>query len=86
MTAASGPEHRFLNVRCSIANGGIADMANLQVHGISCFDDREEAQQFAQDCLRHFHQRWSHFVRQPVKVDSPIQRTNHHEDAETVFG
>ena len=30
--------------------------------------------------------RWSHFVRQPVKVDSPIQRTNHHEDAETVFG
>ena len=31
-------------------------------------------------------QRWSHFVRQPVKVDSPIQRTNHHEDAETVFG
>ena len=30
--------------------------------------------------------RWSHFVRQPVKVDLPIQRTNHHEDAETVFG
>ena len=31
-------------------------------------------------------ERWSHFIRQPVKVDSPIQRTNHHEDAETVFG
>jgi hypothetical protein len=31
-------------------------------------------------------ERWSHFLRQPVKVDSPIQRTNHHEDAETVFG
>ena len=30
--------------------------------------------------------RSSHFLRQPVKVDSPIQRTNHHEDAETVFG
>jgi hypothetical protein len=31
-------------------------------------------------------QRWSHFLRQPVKVDSPMQRTIHHEDAETVFG
>ena len=31
-------------------------------------------------------QRWSHFLRQAVKVDLPIQRTNHHEDAETVFG
>jgi hypothetical protein len=31
-------------------------------------------------------ERWSHFLRQPVKVDSPMQRTNHHEDAETVFG
>ena len=30
--------------------------------------------------------RWSHFLRQPAKVDSPMQRTNHHEDAETVFG
>ena len=31
-------------------------------------------------------QRWSHFLTQPAKVDSPMQRTNHHEDAETVFG
>jgi len=31
-------------------------------------------------------ERWSHFVRQPAKVDSPMQRTIHHEDAETVFG
>ncbi len=30
-------------------------------------------------------ERWSHFLRQPAKVDSPMQRTNHHEDAETVF-
>jgi putative tryptophan/tyrosine transport system substrate-binding protein len=30
--------------------------------------------------------RWSHFLRQPAKVDSTIQRTIHHEDAETVFG
>ncbi len=32
------------------------------------------------------YQRWSHFLRQPVKVDSLMQRTIHHEDAETVFG
>jgi hypothetical protein len=31
-------------------------------------------------------ERWSHFLTQPAKVDSPIQRTIHHEDAETVFG
>ncbi len=31
-------------------------------------------------------QRWSHFLRQAAKVDSLMQRTNHHEDAETVFG
>ena len=31
-------------------------------------------------------ERWSRFLRQPAKVDSPMQRTNHHEDAETVFG
>jgi len=31
-------------------------------------------------------ERWSHSLRQPAKVDSPMQRTNHHEDAETVFG
>jgi hypothetical protein len=30
-------------------------------------------------------QRWSHFLRQPAKVDSPMQRTIHREDAETVF-
>jgi hypothetical protein len=30
--------------------------------------------------------RWSHFLRQPAKVDSLMQRTTHHEDAETVFG
>jgi len=32
------------------------------------------------------YQRWSRFLRQPAKVDSPMQRTNHHEDTETVFG
>ena len=31
-------------------------------------------------------QRWSHFLRQPAKVDSPMRRTIRHEDAETVFG
>ena len=31
-------------------------------------------------------QRWSHFVTQPAKVDLPMQRMIHHEDAETVFG
>jgi hypothetical protein len=30
--------------------------------------------------------RWSHFLTQPAKVDSPMQRMIHHEDAETVFG
>jgi hypothetical protein len=30
--------------------------------------------------------RWSHFLAQPSKVDLPMQRTTHHEDAETVFG
>ena len=30
-------------------------------------------------------QRWSRFLRQPAKVDSLMQRTIHHEDAETVF-
>ena len=30
--------------------------------------------------------RWSHFLTQPAKVDLPMQRTTHHEDAETVFG
>ena len=31
-------------------------------------------------------ERWSHFLTQPAKVDSPMQRMTHHEDAETVFG
>jgi hypothetical protein len=31
-------------------------------------------------------ERWSFFLRQPAKVDSAMRRTNHHEDAETVFG
>jgi hypothetical protein len=31
-------------------------------------------------------QRWSHFLTQPAKVGLPMQRTNHHEDTETVFG
>ena len=31
-------------------------------------------------------QRWSQLLRQPAKVDSPMRRTNHHEDAQTVFG
>ena len=30
-------------------------------------------------------QRWSYFLRQPAKVDLPMQRTIHHADAETVF-
>jgi len=30
--------------------------------------------------------RWSHFLTQPAKVDSPKQRMIHHENAETVFG
>jgi hypothetical protein len=34
----------------------------------------------------HPQQRWSHFLTQPAKVDSPMQRMIHHEDAETVFG
>jgi hypothetical protein len=35
---------------------------------------------------RELRKRWSHFVTQPAKVDSPMQRMIHHEDAETVFG
>src|SRR5450759_4374264 len=31
-------------------------------------------------------ERWSHFLRQPVKVDLTTQRTIHHEDTETIFG
>jgi hypothetical protein len=31
-------------------------------------------------------ERWSHFLTQPAKVDSPMQRMIHHENAETVFG
>ena len=31
-------------------------------------------------------ERWSHLLRQPAKVDSPMRRTNHHEDTQTVFG
>ena len=31
-------------------------------------------------------QRWSQFLRQRAKVDSPMQRMSHHEDLETVFG
>jgi hypothetical protein len=41
------------------------------------------------DVLYHYsgqEERWSHILRQPAKVDSPMQRTDHHEDAETVFG
>ena len=38
------------------------------------------------DSLAASAERWSHFLRQPAKVDSPMQRTDHHEDAETVFG
>ena len=36
--------------------------------------------------LRKGLERWSHSLRQPAKVNSPMQRTDHHEDAETVFG
>jgi hypothetical protein len=28
---------------------------------------------------------WSHFLRQPAKVDLPMQRTIHHADTETIF-
>ena len=35
---------------------------------------------------RRGNERWSHFLTQPAKVDLPMQRTNHHEDAKTVFG
>ena len=38
------------------------------------------------DTIKAFAQRWSHFVTQPAKVDLPMQRMIHHEDAETVFG
>jgi hypothetical protein len=31
-------------------------------------------------------ERWSQFLTQPAKVDSPMQRMIHHENAETVFG
>ena len=31
-------------------------------------------------------ERWSHFLTQPAKVDSPMRRMIHHENAETVFG
>ncbi len=31
-------------------------------------------------------ERWSHFLTQAAKVDSPMQRMIPHEDAETVFG
>jgi hypothetical protein len=31
-------------------------------------------------------QRWSYFLTQPAKVDSPMQRMIHDENAETVFG
>jgi hypothetical protein len=33
-----------------------------------------------------YDERWSHFLTQPAKVGSPMQRVNYHEDAETVFG
>jgi hypothetical protein len=33
-----------------------------------------------------WNERWSHFLRQAVKLDSATERTIHHEDARTVFG
>jgi hypothetical protein len=36
--------------------------------------------------LRVVIERWSHFLTQPAKVDSPMQRMIHHENAKTVFG
>jgi hypothetical protein len=39
-----------------------------------------------EDALAMIEERWSHFLTQPAKVGLPMQRTNHHEDAETVFG
>jgi hypothetical protein len=44
-----------------------------------------EKKEFAEDSSGSG-KRWSHFLRQPAKVDSTMQRTIHHEDAETVFG
>jgi hypothetical protein len=37
-------------------------------------------------CINGAVHTWSHFLTQPAKVDSPMQRMIHHEDAETVFG
>ena len=31
-------------------------------------------------------QRWFHFLTQPAKMDSPMQRMIYNEEAETVFG
>jgi hypothetical protein len=36
--------------------------------------------------LRLSYQRWSHFLRQPAKVDLTMTRTIHHEDTQTVHG
>ena len=38
------------------------------------------------DYIKSLGQRWSHFLRQGAKVDWPMQRTTHHEDAKTIFG
>jgi hypothetical protein len=38
------------------------------------------------ESLEEPRERWSHFLGQLAKVDSPMRRMNHHEDAETVFG
>jgi len=36
--------------------------------------------------MAHHDERWSYFLTQPAKVDSPMQRMIHDENAETVFG
>jgi len=50
--------------------GGI-EAGHLVLNGKSASEDRAE--------------RWSRFVRQLAKVDLPMRRMIHYEDAETVF-
>ena len=66
----------------------VADMVSTDISRMSqtqqkIFADFENTGKFAIPAVA---ERWSHFLRQPAKVDSPMQRTIHHEDAETVFG
>ena len=57
---------------------------NATVSKLVMFDKQPVSLELAFDTGQR--QRWSHFLTQPAKVDSPMQRMIHHEDAETVFG